>query len=329
MSRSRLLAICVLLVFSFAVTMRVRSHMQQWQQRETLELPAPSQATLALPLPRDYVVNPYVVPTEADAGPARIISLAPNITETLCALGLRDRIVGRTQYCEHPPGIEQVPSVGALMDTHFAKIQALEPDLVFTTANSERVIESLEALNLKHASVPHDSLEDLFLAIEQIGHHCQRPQTAAALSAAIQAELRTLSRAARKRFSDPMQVLICIGQLPVPPDAVWVAGPDSFLDSLLRLAGHHNASSGVLKASYGQLSLATLAAMKIDAILTFSNPLQPEAARDLYQQWSQLEGINAIQQRQVLRVGGKQWQSAGPRVAIALHHFIRVLSCVD
>ena len=65
---------------------------------------------------RDWVREPPVVEDEADVPALRVLSAAPNVTEICCALGLADRLVGRTRYCTYPPEIEKVRSIGALND---------------------------------------------------------------------------------------------------------------------------------------------------------------------------------------------------------------------
>ena len=325
MKRSHLLLLVVFVIFAGATALRVRTHLARTRQAvigNDRTAPQP----VALPGPHDYVAEPQVWPDEVNHGPGRIISLAPSITEVICALGLRDRLVGRTQYCRYIPDVESVPEVGALMDTNFELIRAAGPDLVLTTANSGPVIDRLRELGLRQESVPHDSLEDVYAAIERIGQLCDRPRTAGALVAAIRADIRSLASAAGAVQTRPLNVLVVEGELPVPPRAVWVAGSGSFLDAFIRLAGHRNAAATAMSVSHGELPLEKLPALDPDAILTFGQEPTREQWNDLYQSWSIVGPIRAIRDRRVRCVGGKEWLSAGPRVAIEFHHFIAALS---
>lgn len=326
MRRSQLLVLAVVTVFVSSVCLRVRSHILRARERADVHTGPPGSQPDALPVPRDYVAEPWVAPQEANAGPRRIVSLAPSVTETLCALGLRDRIVGRTQYCLHPPGIETVPVVGAMLDTNLEMIQSLRPDLVLTTANSGPALDRLRELGLPHACVPHESLAELFAAIERLGELCDRPRTAAALGAAIRADLGRLEHAANAAGQPPRNVLIVLGSMPVPPGAVWVAGPGSFLDDLLRQAGHRNAAAGALLDTHGELSLERLLALRVDIILTFGQPLTEQQETDLYTAWSQFGELEAISHRRIRCVGGLEWLSAGPRIAITLQ---RIMACLN
>ena len=69
----------------------------------------------------------------------RIVSLAPNLTEILYALGLESRLVGVTDYCDFPPAAQSKPRVGQVISPSLEKIVALNPDLVLgTTAGNRR-----------------------------------------------------------------------------------------------------------------------------------------------------------------------------------------------
>lgn len=329
MPRTRLLLICVLLVFATSAGLRILSHVHQ-MRTETAEPTPPPTRPVALPEPWDYVAHPLVALEEIDRGPARIISMAPSITEIVCALGMRDRLVARTPYSQHVPGLEDVPVVGAIDDTNYAKIQSLEPDLVLVTSRSrsdrEHTVEGLRRLDLRVESVPHDSLEEIYEAIHRIGELCERPRTAEALVRGIRADLEMLASTPAARPSAPLNVLIVTADLPVPPAAMWVAGPNSFLDSLLEMTGHTNAVAGVLDRSYGQLPLETLFNLDVDVVITYgTGPTDAERA-DLYRTWSRACTWPAIRERRVTCAGGGEWLSAGPRVAIGLQRLLTVLS---
>lgn len=311
-------------VFLMAVGLRARSYLQHAPSMPVLSQPPAMQD---FPVPRDYVLHPEIVFTEAEHGPRRVISLAPSITETLCALGLLDRLVGRTQFCQYPPGLAAVPAVGGIMDTNLEMIRALEPDLVVTTRNSGGVGDKLTALGLRHTCLPHESLEDVFSAIEQAGAVCDRPGTARRLSTAIQADLDRLSSTAKTLHPRPLRVLLVLGELRVPPGSLWVAGPGSFLHTLLKLSGHKNVAEGVLRSSHGEIPLERLLLVDPDVILTFSDsPPKPDQMAELYRSWGQVGAIKAIRMQRVRTVGGLEWLSAGPRIALELHRFITVLS---
>ena len=65
--------------------------------------------------------------------PMRIVSLAPNITEIVFALGQEHRLIGVTRYSDFPPEAKQIPSVGSYVNLDLEKIVSLKPDLCIAT----------------------------------------------------------------------------------------------------------------------------------------------------------------------------------------------------
>jgi iron complex transport system substrate-binding protein len=325
MSRKHLLLLIVGLLVVVAAALRVRSQLRSASLVVT-SAPATTQPAIAIPVPPDYVFHPQVTPEEANAGPRRIISLAPSITEIVCALGMRDRLAGRTRYCQYPPGLEKVPTVGILAESNYGMVKALQPDLVLTTSNSGETVANLTRLGLHVESVPHEGLPGVHAAIARIGQLCGRPRTAAALSTAIANDIDRMRASARALRVPPKRVIVLFGELPVPPKAVFVAGPGLFLDTLIEYAGHHNAAREVLKSSQGEIPLEMLRVLDPDVILEFREHLDLMVMADVYRAWSQVGDLKAIRNQRVRLVGGPEWLSAGPRMAVELHRFISVLA---
>lgn len=80
-----------------------------------------------------------------EGAPARIVSLVPSITESLVALGARDRLAGRTEFCIHPAAeLALVPTVGGTKTPDLARIRALAPDLVLANKEENREVHVLD-----------------------------------------------------------------------------------------------------------------------------------------------------------------------------------------
>jgi iron complex transport system substrate-binding protein len=69
--------------------------------------------------------------------PQRVISLAPNVTEILFALGLESRVVGVTSYCDFPEAAKAKEKVGDTLRPNLEKIISLKPDLVVVSTSSQ------------------------------------------------------------------------------------------------------------------------------------------------------------------------------------------------
>src|SRR6266481_1484828 len=72
----------------------------------------------------------HETPSSSKNSATRVVSLSPNTTETLFAVGAGNRVVGRSRFCDYPPGVTKIPSVGGYVDASLEAILALRPDLV-------------------------------------------------------------------------------------------------------------------------------------------------------------------------------------------------------
>ena len=102
---------------------------------------------------------------------ARIVSLAPSITETVFVLGDGERLVGVTDYCDYPPEATRKPRVGGISTPSFEAILALRPDLVLATSESNYAehVERLASLGLPVYVVRPVDFETVLESIERIG----------------------------------------------------------------------------------------------------------------------------------------------------------------
>ena len=102
----------------------------------------------------------------------RIVSLAPNITETLYALGLGDRIAGVTSFCKYPPEAAKKPQVGGYLNLDFEAVLKLEPDIVFLLPEQENARKYLENLKIKTVVLHNRMVGEILESILTIGKVC-------------------------------------------------------------------------------------------------------------------------------------------------------------
>lgn len=100
--------------------------------------------------------------------PQRIVSLLPSLTETVCALGHCDRLVGVDRYSNYPDRVRQLPVVGGGLDPNIEAIVALKPDLVLM-ATSAQAGARLQALGLNVMSLEPKSHADVKRVLETLG----------------------------------------------------------------------------------------------------------------------------------------------------------------
>jgi iron complex transport system substrate-binding protein len=169
----------------------------------------------------------------------RIVSLAPNLTETIYALGLQDRLVGDTDYCDFPPEAKQKTKVGGAINPSLEAIAALHPDLVLVTKNLNRLetVEALEEIGIpSYATDPH-TVEAIIASVARLSDLLGAPETGAALAADLDRQVSALREhlasltPRRVLFIVWIEPLISIGKDTFIADALRDAGAVSVIDS--------------------------------------------------------------------------------------------------
>lgn len=123
-----------------------------------------------------------------EAHPRRIVSLLPSLTESVCALGGCERLVGVDRFSNSPPQVQSLPKLGGLDDAQIERIAALKPDVVLA-APSSRVIDRLESLGFKvlvlESKTHADVKRTLHLLGQLIGAEAQADAALAGMEAAL------------------------------------------------------------------------------------------------------------------------------------------------
>jgi iron complex transport system substrate-binding protein len=169
----------------------------------------------------------------------RIVSLAPSLTETIYALGLQDRLVGDTDYCDYPPDALKKAKVGGAINPNFEKIAALHPDLVLVTKSINRLdtVRALDTLGIpSYATDPHTVVE-IISSTEKLATVLGVPDTGKSLGedmvrrlAVLQAKLKDV-QPSRVLFIVWTEPLISVGKDTFIADALHRAGAISIVDS--------------------------------------------------------------------------------------------------
>lgn len=120
--------------------------------------------------------------------PARIATLLPSLTETVCALGACSRLVGVDRFSNWPPQVKQLPQLGGLEDPQVERTVALKPDVVLAPKSS-RIVERLESLGLAVLVFDSDRHEDVQRAVLQVARLLGTPAEGERLWARVEAEI--------------------------------------------------------------------------------------------------------------------------------------------
>jgi iron complex transport system substrate-binding protein len=162
----------------------------------------------------------------------RIVSLAPSLTETVYALGLQDRLVGDTDYCDYPADAKTKTKVGGAINPSLEQIAALHPDLVLVTKGLNRLetVHSLDTLGIpSYATDPH-TVEQIITSSKNLADVLGAPEAGAAIAGEMQHRLADLQE--RIGALPPKRVLFAVWTEPLIS-----VGKDTFIADALRHAG--------------------------------------------------------------------------------------------
>lgn len=190
----------------------------------------------------------------------RIVTLAPNLTETIYALGLEDRLVGDTNFCDTPEAAKSKPHVGNPQNPNLETIVALHPDLVLATT-SINTLETADALNRLGIPVYTSDPQTVRGMLDSTSHVAEvigAAQQGAELVGRMQQRLDALHQALSER---PMvHVLFVVWLQPLQ-----TIGQDTFIADALRWAGAESVL--VSKQKWPHLSLEEVVRLQPDYIV--------------------------------------------------------------
>ena len=240
----------------------------------------------------------------------RIVSLAPNITEILFAIGLGDEIAGVTLDSDYPPDAAEKPKVGTFWQPDIEAVVAARPGLVITLGfeQQQNLAERLKRIGYNSLTVNIEKVSDLFAAIERIGAATGRRRQANELISRISTKLQQL--ASLVDAGPKVRVLWVVQREPLR-----VAGRNTFVNEMIELAGGENAI-GPTVHKYPPIGSEQVVACNADVIIESAMGREDiENQRDrALQHWSKFKYLPAVASRRVYVIRGDTVSRLGPRL---------------
>ena len=230
---------------------------------------------------------------------ARVVTLAPNLTEIVFAIGAGNRVVGTDDFSDEPAAAKKLPKVGG-MQPNIERIVALKPDVVLATTNGNHpnLAPALSAVHIPLFVLRTDRLDDVPRSMERLASLLDVKTNAAATLR------QAIARQRRARAPSP-RVLFAVWA-----DPLYAAGRKTFSDDLFLLTG---ATNVVPVDGWPQYSLESLVAAPPDTILYPGKSVSRESVDKLH-----------VKARKVA-VDENLFTRPGPRVAIAAQELNRIL----
>ena len=254
--------------------------------------------------------EPATQPGPPPGGVARIVSLAPSVTESVFALDRGDRLVGVSTFCDYPPErVRDLPRAGSYLTPNVERIVSLRPDVVIgvPTPGNQAAVEQLRALGIVVVIVAEHTIADTWDAIRTIGAWTGNPSGAATLVERLAAEIAAVREEAARL--PKRRVLFVVGH-----DPLVAAGAGLFIDELIGIAGGANvaASAG---GSWPRLSLESVIASAPEVII--DGAMGSEASRGLDAYWRSFASVPAVRDGRLWPQRSDALLRPGPRIASA------------
>ncbi len=248
-------------------------------------------------------------PPPAPGPPARVVSLAPSVTEIVYALGEGDRLVGVCGQCNYPEAVNRLPRVGGFLTPSVEAILAAHPDLVIAVPSpgNRDGVRAVEAAGVRVLVVHERSLADVWAAIGAISDALGVRPAGEALARVTQTALADVR--ARVAAAPRRRVLVVVGHRPLV-----AVGSDTLQDELVTLAGGINVGADA-GAGWPQLSREHVLARRPEVVIDAAMG-GGEGGGDL---------LADIPGARVVVLADDTLFRAGPRVALAAAAVARVL----
>lgn len=203
------------------------------------------------------------------AAPAlRVVSMVPSHTETLCALGACDRLVGRDTLSDAPADALSAPTLGTAFAPDLEALVALAPDLVLADAFAG-LEDALAPFGIPVYAGTPQRLSDLGPYVDDLGVLLDLPLEAAALSNHLERGLEEVRLAVAG--ADRPTVFVEIDATP------YAAGPESLVGAIVTIAGGDHVVDASLGA-YPQVDPEAVVAADPQVILLMDAPYGVTAA---------------------------------------------------
>ena len=254
--------------------------------------------------------------------PQRIVSLAPSNTEILYALGLEEKIVGVSDYCDYPEAAKTKPRVAGYSAPDIEKLVSLEPDLVLAESIHENtVLPALENLELPVIVGSATSIDVVLHDITLIGQVNGKSKVAARMVNDLTRRIETVTSKTESLAPEerPRVLYICWH------DPIWTMGSETFIDDLIWKAGGVNIFSDDFERSR-VVSLEAVVGENPQVVIVSGMGTSGNLIYNSIKKETRLRTVEAIIENQVYKISDANLiERPGPRIVDGLEEVAKLI----
>ena len=242
----------------------------------------------------------------------RAVSLAPNLTEDVFAVGAGDRLVGVTTYCNYPEAAKKIQKIGDTLNPNIETIVALKPQIVLvsTASQLEAFSKTLADNGIAVYVTESKSLDDVFKNLIRLGDIFGTQDTAAKVITDLKNRVASVTRSDNAK---PIRVFVQISK-----DSLITVGKQSFITEVVSRAGGESVTANV-ETAYPNLSKETALALAPDVIILSDSPDNQEP-NDAF------KDSPAVKNGKVFKINADLLSRPGPRLVEALEQIAKDLN---
>jgi iron complex transport system substrate-binding protein len=253
--------------------------------------------------------------------PQRIISLSPSNTETVYALGLEDKLIGVTTFCNYPPAARNKPQVSEYSNVDSEKLVSLQPDLILADhIHKDTVIPGLEKLGLTVFTLSPGTLAGLMHDISLLGQVSGKNQAADILVARLQSRIKSVTeKTARLAENERPRVFFLTWY-----DPLWTEGADTLINELIVDSGGVNIAADL--SGHAEISLETIVQRNPQVILVLSSMGDQNTSLDYIRHEPRLQELEAVKNNRVYVIDVDIFTRTTPRTVDGLEQLAGLIN---
>jgi iron complex transport system substrate-binding protein len=256
-----------------------------------------------------------------DEVPQRIVSHVPSITEMLFALGVGERVVGVSDYCDYPEEAKSKISVGNYFNPSIENIVALEPDLVLTDGHSEDITQ-LDELEppINYMVIDPRDIDGIFADLELLGKVTGSEGEAEELIESMQDSIAQVLALVEGAPRPRVLFVIDATDLTFP----WTAGSGSFIDAFITMAGGENIAAQA-EGAWVQLSIEEIVNADPEIIILPAKHGTAFTSPETLMEHPVWQGTTAVKEGKIFVIDDDLVSRSGPRIVQGLEELARII----
>lgn len=240
--------------------------------------------------------------------PARIVSLAPHVTELLFAAGASEQVIGAVEFSDYPEQAKLIPRVGSYNKFDVERIVALNPDLIIAwkSGNPDSQVNELIKLGFKVYFNEPRQLEDVALSLRQLGRLMATEEVADRVADEYEQRLSAL----RNQYKNRVKVRVFYQ---VWKEPLFTVNGEHIISRVIELCGGVNVFSD-LKVLAPNIDKESVIAENPDVIVAGMN----DSRLDWLSNWKQWTSINAVKNNHLYAIDADLIVRHTPRILLGI-----------